>query len=529
MSVGWSLGAPPVPVLSHVANAAVEAQPYLQLRGSDGVPVNGTGVPQIAIDAAALFPIDDFSGAVLRPAAFGDATPDPRQFAAWHVLHQIDWMQANVAPTPVPGTGDAAAVPPVPPLTARHASIGTAPSALSNLNVMLSVDETRLIRLDTLDLSTIARLPLEDQRALTSHPAYDETIALRLGVKPASGGNSDTERTKHITDINALILDWDGNPAFDPTILPTAEVPGPDKSEHWPNLFVGQAQILKDRLAGMAIFHPGEIALAIDALSDRFERLERLQVAADRPAPPAASNGYTTGRNAIAGPDGFKAARDITLAAEIRLYDLTWQAQQIALTGIYNGRKLDPPAMTFVLQTFENHRAEAEVEAKTEELNLRNALLLDYNAMQRLLTRTLASFDAAKLADPDQTETKPIGGGGALSDADKALISMFDKTLASGNANPGHPVEDAKTTPRPTIDMVTPIGFGLGLAPVNYEKQVWDQYALRLSQAIQTLGDDNQILMDGIGQDNREKNRHYQLASNTLNKMTGILRAISNP
>ena len=48
------------------------------------------------------------------------------------------------------------------------------------------------------------------------------------------------------------------------------------------------------------------------------------------------------------------------------------------------------------------------------------------------------------------------------------------------------------------------------------------------SEANRQLGQDNQLIMNEITQLNREKNRHYDLATNTINKMTGMLRSIIN-
>ncbi len=63
---------------------------------------------------------------------------------------------------------------------------------------------------------------------------------------------------------------------------------------------------------------------------------------------------------------------------------------------------------------------------------------------------------------------------------------------------------------------------------LKHEKTIWDALAVQLGESTKIIGQSSQIQMDAINKLSQEKNRHYELGSNVLNKMTEILRSITS-
>ncbi|MCL3883315.1 hypothetical protein [Marivita sp. GX14005] len=475
--------------------------------------LRGTGDPAVidpkrAADAEALFPTFDADGELIgsRPPGYG-ATPDKAAFLLWHSAHRMAWLNEHgSATTANDGVGD---------VTFRHGTIGTAPDALSNLHVLLTQDSKRIVVLNHLQPADIAKLPLDDQRALVLHPAYSEVVAARFDLRPA-GGETVAEARKAAQDlVQAARTNVTDGLGGDAAAQLTEFLNDPGKrAQLWQQAFVAQYDLMLDALNSMAVFDLDRISQDLGALSERFIRLERffnLPAEGTRGTMP-------TDVNAVNGPSGIIAGRDTLVRIELQLYDLARLSREVAQTQVFEGKRLDTPGLTFVLQTFANYRNEAQAEAKTEELNQRNLLLQDYTRMQKIVNAALAKFDASKLSDPNAREQKTVD---LSSPETRRTVAMFDKGL-SGSAV--HPMEAAVGLDRPVSRLVTDPG-NTGVA---HYKEEFDRFAIALSEGARQLGQDNQILMGEIAQLNRIKNRHYDIATNVLNKMTTILRSIIN-
>lgn len=545
--------------------------PYHLLPGSTGVNID---TPQIYTNAAALFPVFDGTPATpsasphgslktpagstvpnSRPSTFNDPVVQPGDFAGWHTAHQIAYLETRGTATTVDdGDGN---------VTYRYARVGTSSDERNNIHALLSQDGSRVIIINALTRPDIAMLPLDDQRALALIPAFSQLVAEPYSLEPTQAQLNPTPPTvakttadirtemktivqDQIDAIKALITYGDQEAAFNAALPDSTE-----RKQFFHYFFTQQLEALRDNMDAMAVFDRDSITQQVGNILERFERLNRYASITDAPTPGAqpllALNG--TDYNA-----SIASALSLLLRVESKIHEAVLLEEAItdgpnarvpldtiepASAARLAGRKLDPPMLTFLLQSLASYRAELDVEARSEELNQQTRLLQDYTEMQKWVNITLAAYDPVKLADPEEDETLPIGG--VLSETYAGLysgraeyegrnpdvLSMFDSTAAAANSNTYHPVEVSKNVVRPSADLFSySSGTTIESALPQYRKSIWDTLATNLSESTKLVNQENQIQMDEINGINKEKNRHYDLASSTLNKMTEMLRSI---
>ena len=479
------------------------------IRGADG----GTGSATLSADAEALFPTWDADGTIIssRPTTYSaSATGD--EFSHWHSAHQLAWMaEYGTATTGNDGDGD---------VTFTYATFGTDSDAGLNLHVMLSADRSEVIILNYLEPGDIAKLSLEDQRALTLHPAWDDVVTARHLLTPSGGQTVAVARAKASALIDDVIDAIQSSDGYVSGMEATFESDSSTRATYWHYIFTEQLQIMQGELDAMAVFDLDVIEQRVADFSTRFSRVER--IAAMTAEAQVTGESLPRAVNAVDGGASIADALDLLIELELQIYDLAVAAAEVISSGTYEGQVLDTPGMIFVLQTLTNYRKEAEAEAMSEDLDQRNALLADYEKMQTLVTATLTKYSSSG----DTDEKKTIADAGILSvleDEEQRTVAMFDSYWSALNGNTYHAYETEKDLDRPVEAMVDAAGSLL-----SYEKETWDALGLNLSEATGTLSRDNQEVMDEVNTLNSEKNRHYDLASSTLNKMTSILRSIVN-
>ena len=500
---------------SPLQDAATNPVPLLT-----GLRPDGMRDPQLGLNDATLFPrFDGVTNTVPnRPADFASPTAD--SFIRWHVGHQVEYLKTHgIARTSNDGPTE---------FPVREVSLGTNANQFLNLHAILGSDGRSVIVLNTLSQSDIAALPLADQRALASMGVFREHFAGPLGLLPdpltptIAGARYAMsvmvqERIDLITGAPGFL------PGHDSDFLDNL-----DARYHY--LFLNQLQILNAQLRDMAVFNPDAIRREADAIITRFARLERYMSATEEQIVP-----NTTLRAGVNSSDNLasvRSARQILTGIELRLHDLAVAARDLALTGVFEGRRVDTPDMIFLFQTFQNYSNEAEAEARSEDLKQIQRLLQDYTLFQRMLNATLRSYDPVALADPDTTEKKALTNQtgesyGNFSAEDRAVMFMFDAALVAGVAgNSFHPMETRISLIRPVENIVNRVLNTV--VPVEHPKTIWDALARNVADATRFLNQDTQVLMDEISKLNKQKNRNYDLATNTLNKMTDILRSVIN-
>jgi hypothetical protein len=542
--------------------------------------------PKIRADARSLFPF--FDGATNRlperPADF--ANPTPESFLNWHSAHQLEYLRANPLSAyantpPYNGNPDFAAVYDFPAVRIPAGNpLGSGPG----LYAILSADGNEVIVINQLRPDSIAQLggfspgsgaasdtqvySAENQRRLRLMPAFIELVARPFNLLPSTvdpatitlaQATNNAARTSVQAIVNNAINLIRGLPGFTPTTAAEFAADITLRQSRYHYLFTDQLDILNARLDRMEIFNPDEITSRVTTLLDRFERLEAFK-SITRPTPNAdyTPAGAVSAVNSTDGLVGVDAAARVFIGAEMRLADIARATEGIATTQQYQGRTLDAPTLTFLLQSFANYTNEAEAEAEAEDLKQHNQLLQDYSKFQTILNQTLQAYDPVRLAasrgdsdDSDDPELLSIKGDryrradgatpifdpynrlGDFTAAEQVIISMFDRSLATDNGNSFHPVETLKNLDRPLEAIVQPPVTGVGNlvtpggALFREDKNTWDKMAVNVAEMTKLIGQDTQIRMNEINQINKQKNRHYELASSALNRMSGILRSIT--
>jgi hypothetical protein len=286
----------------------------------------------------------------------------------------------------------------------------------------------------------------------------------------------------------------------------------------------------------MAIFSPDARGEWVRELKERFERVERYSTVTP---PTLNSQGLTVAANSTDDLVSVGRAKSIFLQTELRLRDLSMSSATIAFDGKFDNRIVDTPLMVTLFQTQENYSAEADAQARSEELNQMNALIQAYTRIQKYVNDTLKTFDpvAFKAANPNDdkaVERKAFLGKNILSDLgfsaeELRLLSMFETSLVKQNNNSLLPIEISTNALRPSFDILGDFNPFFNMTFLKqHTQQEWDLFSQNLSKVAKVLSSESQSRMDAVNAISRGKNRNYELATETLNKMTDILRSIVN-
>jgi hypothetical protein len=547
--------------------------PYTILPGSPGVDYTN---PQVWIDAGLLFADAVLDSAGLfpdRPEFDGATLAD---FTVWHSQHQVDYILergVTAYSPPAPNT-------PPDPLPAGTRTVHYV-TFTEGVTMVLGQDGRKVYNVDGLSLADIATMPLADQEALAGLPVVQAKAASLL-MRPVTGETVESVRAEMMALVDALIAEITTTTNYDATerdaFLRDFLFDPQQRVALYPHFFVEELTLYKLRLQDMALFSAGRISEFLGDLRDRFERVKAYH---DVSVESALASGLTGGVNAIDGGAAMSRGLGIFLEMESQLFQIalarayvtatgtviepvkgrmmsaqelitaaqtgaeTWgdfasfltaQATDIygrTTAGTSQQRMLDGPNLIFVLQTFSNYEAESDAQIKSEELQQQSQLLADYSAMQKILNETLNKFEPVPAAqdsdEPPPAETLALLDLGTVSDltADQRRVaSMFD-TTASATNNTYHPIEGEKSSGYPA-DFRPTIEISSGTLLVKHAKTVWDALSVSIGEATKIIGQSSQIQMDAINRLSQQKNRHYELGTNVLNKMTDLLREINS-
>lgn len=471
-------------------------------RADNGSILQGEAMQE---QADAILPKLDGETVVLgdRPEDF--FSDDPPTFRLWHTAHQLEYiLSRQPADNLAASLGDGATV------SSQTLSIPPDADPADQIHAIVRADGSGIIILNDLTPSALNRLSLPDQALVAAHPQFGALISEPFGLRPTTGETSEAVRAELIADIDAIIAAIDGAPP----LLASSGIEDPA------SLIVAQLEAMKVRLGTMAIFDETAIDTTLADVLTRFERLS-LYSAAAQAAPDAA---ISTDGNA-----SLRSAYDIFVQSEQRRLDIVRATDGIAETGLLAvqatdgsviAKSMDVPLLLFAFQRAENADGEAEGQSETEEIRQRNTLLQDYASMQELVNKVSASFptpdgEANKVTDTRQVSA--VLSGEELAEA-LATLRMFDTALAGI-----HPAEALSDLTRPTLALDVD-GATVGGA---FTKDQYDSFASNLGNAVEVLNRDVQVLSDKANQISRERNRHFELATQTLSRMTDLIQAIS--
>ena len=563
--------------------------PYKLLPGSTGVDFTN---PQVWVDARLLFRdamLDPGTGLYPdRPdftAPSGQTYVSMTDFSGWHSQHQAEYVlelgETGYSPAPaVPGDP-----PPVGAKAVHYVQFDNGPT------VVLGQDGRTTYTIEALKLSDFATMPLADQEALAELDIFQEQ-AIALLVRPAPGETVQDVRDDMLAlvkeKIDKITLTTNYSPSDRDKFLKSFLFDQTARVRYYPHFFIEELNLYKLRLENMALFSEARIQNFLDELEDRFDRIKMYH---DVSPETSRGTGLAGGVNAFDGnldKPTMGSGLGIFIEMEHQLFQIALSRAYVASTGtvvepvrgrlistqaiidaavyydltdlqqenkkfktfetliseqstdIYDRltsgesqqRLLDGPNLIFVLQTFDNYESEAEAQIKSEELQQQSAILKDYSRMQELLNLTLGKFEA--VPDVDNKDTPAETHGlldlalvSELSADQKRVAAMFDTAASSITTNTYHPIEFEKSsgspkTFRPTVEIASAGTL------LKHEKTIWDALAVQLGESTKIIGQSSQIQMDAINKLSQEKNRHYELGSNVLNKMTEILRSITS-
>ena len=549
-------------------------QPFTILPGSDGVDYTNA---QLWADARFLFDpavLDPVTG--LFPDRPDFATATVADFTVWHSRHQVDFIlergQTALSP-PAPNSPPD----PVPPgtRTVEYFTFTNGPT------FVLGQDGRTVYNVEALTFAEIATMPFADQEALAGLPVFQDRAEALL-LRPLPGESSADVRAEMIANVDAVIADIEARTNYDPgdrdAFLEGFLFDASLRVELYPHFFVEQLKLYKLRLERMALFSEARVGDFLTELRERFDRVKSYH---DVTPETAVSGGMINGVNALDAGATMSRGLGIFIEMESQLFQialarayltttgtlvepirgklfatqsmldqavdgvgggykdystfLTEQATDIygrVTAGTSQQRFLDGPNLIFVLQTFSNYEAEAEAQIKSEELNQETRLLQDYSAMQKLVNDTLSQFQP----EPDfENEDAPaetlaflnLSTVSQLTPDQLRTASMFDTAASAANGNSYHPIEASKQASAPGEFRPT-VAIAAGGVLLQYQKSVWDQLAIAIGESTKLISQDSQIQMDAINKLSQQKNRHYELGSNVLNKVTELLRDLTS-
>lgn len=426
--------------------------------------------------------------------------PTPSQFLSWHQAVQLRYLSEHV------NQAD---------LAAGRATIGT---GNDRLGVVLADSGREVIIVNRLSRTTIASLSQAEQQRVATSPVFESLLALPLGLLPNEQFDLAASRTLLRSDIDAKIREIENkHPDFKPR-----EPYNTDKE-----VFIDQLKLIRDSIDDASIFSRSDIAGRVGQIMERFERLFRYyDVRTNRLVPGVGPRDFlTTDNNA-----SINRAYSVLIDQERRIYAIEQSTRQmLEQQGLSSTDSegntvityLDVPTLVAFIQNNQGLKTQAIIAMRTEQLTQLNTLSQAYSEMQRLVNETLKQFVKTGTDANDEKHHLHVNFG-AASEFTRTVIRMFDST--SGVS--GHPVERDFSATRPLQNL----GVGDGTNPnVQYTRTQWERFSTQLSDAVTLLNP--QLLTNDINQDNRERTRSTEQASNTVRRqyelVSGIARAFT--
>jgi hypothetical protein len=450
-----------------------------------------------------------------RPADFGDpatASAFPTGFRYWNTIYQLEWLKAYAASHPdqkVTSTDGGKSLSTI-AVTLPYGSSTDTISVMVTSGLVGQVAGMQLgvTILNDLTPEKLRRLTLDDQRLIAAHPDFSTLIAEPFALRP-SGTETVAEARQAMKDIllelKSVIAAAGALPSSTDSSIPS----DPAK------LITDSIDLSLASLDKMAIFSPDAIAQLRADLSERYQRLANYASALRGFETAGTKETDTTGYMSIDDRASLRSTYEIFVQSAKRQLDVEKTAAEIADTGVFNGKSLDLAGLTYSFQVMGNYGGEAEMQARTEEIRSRSSLLNIYSIVQKLINRT-----SAKVDDPPKSKDGVVDQPKGALQYDAANQATEERALKLFLAVGGvplalHPSEVALGIKRPTLTETT------------MTKANWDLFASSLSGAVRVLDRDVQTLSDAVNAVSRERNRHYDMATEVVQKMSDMINSIT--
>jgi hypothetical protein len=432
-------------------------------------------------------------------------------FSTWHSQVQAYWMDKN----------------------------GLTTKTLTDSNskqheIVRSAESPKVFVVDLLSKRDFASISKTDQERIAGTTYFKATLAALYGLVPSTASGSTatdiaSARTAVATVISAYKAKIDTAWNFSSSLNTDRDV------------FKSEITNIETRLATMAIFSIPDITTQLETINTRSNR--------------AAAFGKSTNEgtdNAIPFTSNYKQPVSLDDGATIQSGYTSMMAQErrmLALdnarldlaqkTGQFADRRLDAPTLIFLFQQYTNQIVEADVAAKTEEINQLNAYLKTISVIQKYVGQTTGAFNPSK---SDQqlgwlnrsntvfsfsnnnkdypTYINSINSSSSVTKEDMQALMMIEDVLGSKRK---HPLSTLYSIALPTMDIIENVSNVYN----GIYKTKWDSLATSLSDTVTLLNQESQVKMNEVNSAEKQKNRHFELANNALSKMYDILQNVA--
>lgn len=447
----------------------------------------------------------------LQTVNLSDITPD--FFQGLHSGHQLELLN-RFGGDLVLGTGD------------------------ERLDVLRGADDRTVLILQNLSKNDIGLLGKSDQDLIAAYTSSLNATAPGVVANLASVWDVSLGNTPAENRIAADLL-------LDNALHKLLQADSNNK-----DAYKDQLNLIKDRISRNSLFSTGNLTVEIKEIFDRFDRMNAFELTLidssaslnpdDTSSVPEGLNSQDNNASIISGLNNL-------LAQEKRLLDLATQRISLSRNASVQGKKMDVPSLISMLQLTYNIQKEADVAILTEELQQQNALLRDYAEMQRIVNNVLKQFPSGEDGSKQKrniegTENGKLvkGAGGvtwaeanmSLSVKERRAMIMFS-TEFSGAApqGGGHPLETLRRISRPLDDFTVTIQLSEEAPRQTFltakTQSAWNIYSTQLADAVTLINQNSQILTNEISSMNQERNRHFDLANNSLRRLNDSLTSIA--
>ena len=469
-----------------------------------------------------------------QPASFSTApgsmdlsAKPPDNFTVWNSAYQAEYVKANGG--------------------AGHDMV-TIGLPGNQLHVVLSSTNDRVFVLENLQKNDFAKLPLADQANIAATTYFTSIIGPTLNLTAAKTGPQSRETaidaiksylsalgyTLPASDADriAFFSDFSTSPAAGggstPDGLTLANMPAADRK-----IFADELKLLGKQIYGMGIFSLPDLANATKAISDRLSLAARFSGITACPTDTVDLTKKYTNLYSADGNATLMRGYTNLIQQESQIRNVSLAADQLVTSGNLSGsnKKLDAPTLIFYFQLDANLVQEAEINASTEEIKQLNALLNLYSQMQGLINQTLEKFgDDAKqklglLGNADGTNWSSSTIPTSPQPSSQVIAAIFEDYMGASSQ---HPLEAAYGIKKPNYDMVynvTDSNHASGYLNPNL-KDSWNAFNSSLSDTVSQLNQQSQLKMNDINSATKQKDRHFDLANNSLSKMNDMIQTI---
>ena len=520
-----------------VNDVVIDEHPYELMPGS----ALGAKSSKVTSSATAIaVPLVNSTSTDGKPDTY--ANPTASDFLSWHTAWQIKYIKEKNS-------------------TGLNTTIGTGSSQISVFVGEGSLGE-KVFVVENLQKADIGLMNTATQERLSGIDAWDKSggMADKLGYKRRNGSSVATVRNT----LRALLDASYSNVMVQPSAGPMSGTSGLADLQ----VFKDQIDNLKTRLNNSAVFQEANIKAAAEAILKRYKRAYAFSVAyyAGSGSPPEGSYWVSSAKiqkDTVYGyPDYYltpeqistdgnltiKSGYDKLMADEVKLLEV--DKTRLALGAIVSTqmKNVDLPRMIFLIQMTYDLKKEREASEVTEELRQQNKYLQDISLVQRILNNTIAKFGTGTDEQKSLLDKKETGfgrgSGSFLTKEESFALAMFE----SYNTNAryvSHPIETLRgLTKRPALEILsTPEKFDSNSKKIDDQtstnftywfsyfkslpKTTWDKYITNVSDYVSLINQESQIKQNEINSLDRERNRHYELANNSLQKMFDMIGQIA--